>query len=337
MKAFTYLIIDNINQKWYYGVRYARGCRTTDMLSTYFTSSKFVKAAIQKYGIENFSYTIRRVFDNINAALEWEQKVLRRMRVVGRADCYNLAIGGKFPIYTEEHKQFVSDATKKKLSAIRLGKSVSNHQQRTIKIAAQKRGLVRWIIRNRKAKILKKYKVSRLLNYIDYIDTNNKKLARTRAFIVNYIENILPTIEKKAPGRKRGKQYPLSNETKKKISTANSRKVHYTSPDGTEHVVIDESSDPPIGWIRGIKNKDRSDRIRETSTGRLHDSKTKLLLSENAKRKIYFTSPDFLVLIAVYSIDDAPDGWIRGNKLKSRNDKITKYLNEVRYNENREN
>ena len=41
-------------------------------------------------------------------------------------------------------------------------------------------------------------------------------------------------------------------------------------------------------------------------------------MREKAKQKIYYTSPDLLTLIVVYDILDAPAGWIKGNKLKSR-------------------
>ena len=86
---YTYLIKCVPNNTYYYGVRYAKNCNPSDLLNTYFTSSKHVKNLIFEYGIENFEFSIRKVFNDVKLAQKWESKVLKRMNVVKRSDFIN--------------------------------------------------------------------------------------------------------------------------------------------------------------------------------------------------------------------------------------------------------
>ena len=76
--AYTYLIGWTQHQKWYYGVRYAKGAKPTDLWNTYFTSSKHVKNFRSIHG-EPDVIQIRKEFENVDHAREWESKVLRRI------------------------------------------------------------------------------------------------------------------------------------------------------------------------------------------------------------------------------------------------------------------
>ena len=49
-------------------------------------------------------------------------------------------------------------------------------------------------------------------------------------------------------------------------------------------------------------------------------------MSEYAKQKTYYTSPCLAQLRAFMPGEEIPEGWIKGNKLKSRNQKITESL-----------
>lgn len=83
--CYTYLIgWSNLNT-WYYGVRYARGCSPSDLWTTYFTSSTFVKNQRKLYG-EPDVISVRKQFgeDSYNAKL-WEDRVLARLGVI--KDC----------------------------------------------------------------------------------------------------------------------------------------------------------------------------------------------------------------------------------------------------------
>jgi hypothetical protein len=64
----------------YYGVRYAVGCNPQDFWKSYYTSSKVVCQLRDELGDPDV-IEIRKVFDNSEQAIEWESKVLRRLRV----------------------------------------------------------------------------------------------------------------------------------------------------------------------------------------------------------------------------------------------------------------
>lgn len=89
---YTYIITDNIHNKFYYGVH------STDYdpedIRQYSSSSKHLNHAIKCFGIENFSKVVRRYFTTREEASLWEHKVLRRMKVRTRKDFYNQSEGG---------------------------------------------------------------------------------------------------------------------------------------------------------------------------------------------------------------------------------------------------
>lgn len=97
---YTYLLRCNPENSVYYGVRYADDCSPEDFWVTYFTSSKTVKEKIELYGLDAFVFEIRRVFDNKESAILWENRVLTRMRVLDREDFYNKTTNKAFrPLY----------------------------------------------------------------------------------------------------------------------------------------------------------------------------------------------------------------------------------------------
>lgn len=81
------------------------------------------------------------------------------------------------------------------------------------------------------------------------------------------------------------------------------------------------------GWSLG-RRPDIREIIRKTSKGRKHTEETKEKMSSLCKKKIYYTSPCLTKLRAIQPGEEIPEGWIRGNKLKSRNQKITESLYE---------
>lgn len=87
-KPFTYLITEKDTGKRYYGVRYAKGCCTSDLGVKYFTSSKVLKPKI-KDNPNNYIFEIRRTFQSIEAAVTWEHKVLTRMDLMNDPNWYN--------------------------------------------------------------------------------------------------------------------------------------------------------------------------------------------------------------------------------------------------------
>jgi hypothetical protein len=87
---FTYLLKHLPTNKYYYGVRFKKGCHPNDLWTKYFTSSKKVKSLIKKYGKKSFIFEIRKTFKTPQQAINWENKVLKRMKVIYRNDFLNL-------------------------------------------------------------------------------------------------------------------------------------------------------------------------------------------------------------------------------------------------------
>lgn len=77
---YTYLIGWSEFNKWYYGVRFSKTCRPSDLWVTYFTSSKHVKSFREKFG-EPDILEIRKTFKTSKAARDWEKRVLIKMEV----------------------------------------------------------------------------------------------------------------------------------------------------------------------------------------------------------------------------------------------------------------
>ena len=95
MMAYTYLIGWSVHNKWYYGVRYAKGCHPEDLWVNYFTSSRHVQQARSEFG-EPDVVTVRRVFGDEVSARIWEDKVLRRLAAPRSSKWLNRHHGGKF-------------------------------------------------------------------------------------------------------------------------------------------------------------------------------------------------------------------------------------------------
>jgi hypothetical protein len=87
---FTYLIKHIPTNKYYYGVMYRKGCHPNDLWKKYFTSSKKVKNLIKRCGKKSFIFEIRKTFKTPQKALNWEYKVLKRLKVIHRDDFLNL-------------------------------------------------------------------------------------------------------------------------------------------------------------------------------------------------------------------------------------------------------
>ena len=81
MQPYTYLIGWPEHNLWYYGVRYANKCHPDDLWVTYFTSSNKVKNTIIEFGNPTIRQ-IRKTFVDHMVARLWENRVLKRMKVV---------------------------------------------------------------------------------------------------------------------------------------------------------------------------------------------------------------------------------------------------------------
>lgn len=93
--AFSYLIGWSNHNKYYYGARWARGCSPSDLWTTYFTSSKHVKAFREQYG-EPDIVQVRKVFECVDRCRDYEGRVLRRLNVLHEDKWLNKSVNGRF-------------------------------------------------------------------------------------------------------------------------------------------------------------------------------------------------------------------------------------------------
>lgn len=78
---YTYLIGWRSKDIWYYGSRWAKEARPSDLWKTYFTSSKRVKQLREELG-EPDVVEVRRVFSDSATCRAWETRVIQRMGMV---------------------------------------------------------------------------------------------------------------------------------------------------------------------------------------------------------------------------------------------------------------
>lgn len=93
---YTYKVELKSTGDFYYGVRYAKDCHPSDLWVKYFTSSKTIQSLIEQYGNDAFSVQVRKTFSDVESALDWEHRVLRK--VVNWKKCLNLHDAKSFSI-----------------------------------------------------------------------------------------------------------------------------------------------------------------------------------------------------------------------------------------------
>ena len=109
--------------KWYYGVRFAKKCCPNDLWVTYFTSSNYVKKFREEYG-EPDIIEVRKIFTCSQKAREWETKVIKRLNIVESDNWLNKTDNtnkffheGTRGDFSEEHRKNMSiSASKRKRS-----------------------------------------------------------------------------------------------------------------------------------------------------------------------------------------------------------------------------
>lgn len=89
-KVYTvYKTTNKVNGKYYIGVH-----KTSDLYDDYLGSGKYLKRAIEKYGIENFEKEIIDIFDSPEEAYTLE-KILVTFELIETGQIYNLTEGGR--------------------------------------------------------------------------------------------------------------------------------------------------------------------------------------------------------------------------------------------------
>lgn len=94
---YTYLLGWSKHNKFYYGVRYSKDADPSELWCKYKTSSKHVKNFAKKNGDPDI-VQVRKTFELKEAAIDWENKVLKRMKVVQDTRFLNATDNKAIPI-----------------------------------------------------------------------------------------------------------------------------------------------------------------------------------------------------------------------------------------------
>ena len=129
-QPYTYLIGWKEQQKYYYGVRYAKNCSPEDFWTKYFTSSPAVSAMRLTHGDPDI-IQIRKTFSTKEQARQWETRVLTRMNVVIREDFLNKNDAPAPPI----NNRVMTAETKEKIGSANRGKPKSEAHKQKIREA----------------------------------------------------------------------------------------------------------------------------------------------------------------------------------------------------------
>lgn len=114
MKGFTYILWWKDQNKQYYGVKFARNCKTECIGTTYFSSSKKVKEYWKEHG--DPVIIIDAMFTDIDEAREYEKWILDSNEVHKNDDWLNLR-ASKAILMNEDMRRRISEAKKgRKLS-----------------------------------------------------------------------------------------------------------------------------------------------------------------------------------------------------------------------------
>lgn len=130
---YTYFLHHLPTNTFYYGVKYGKNSNPNELFKSYFSSSKYVHALIEEYGVESFTYTIRKTFDNPVKARRWEERVLRRLKVVECDVWINRHYGGtNFTTLVGDQHPSKQKWVRDKISASHKNKILTEKHKRNI-------------------------------------------------------------------------------------------------------------------------------------------------------------------------------------------------------------
>lgn len=92
MKPYTYLVGWSEHNLWYYGVKYGKNADPELFWKNYFTSSKQVLSLRKILGEPNI-IQVRKVFNTQKAAINWEYRVIIRMKMITNSKWLNATSG----------------------------------------------------------------------------------------------------------------------------------------------------------------------------------------------------------------------------------------------------
>lgn len=205
---YTYHLYNRVTDQHYYGVRYGEGCHPSDLWVTYFSSSKHVKKLIKEHGIDSFDYEVRQVFDDPIEAIEWETKVLIKLKVRQRTDWLN-RIDQPGPTdprrpRSPEHRQKISENNKKRVPFM-LGRKRTDEWK---KLMSERFGGERNNMYGKKHTPEARAKITAAQTGRKYSEDSRKKMS------------LAAKAQNRDMARLRSLKKPISAETRKKMSDA---------------------------------------------------------------------------------------------------------------------
>lgn len=245
MKPYTYLIGWKNQNKYYYGVRYAKNCQPSELMITYFTSSNEVSEMIKTHGNPDI-VEVRKTFSTPGQARAWEHKVLRRMRVVestiwlNKTDNKSIApmpgvmnamygktgeLSHRFGTsHSTETRKIISEKSKKKRGNMPAGFSEK----------------MRSIVSGRKHTEETKHKIKEALTGRTFTEEHKKNISKNHADALG-IKN--PFF---------GKTHSAETKAKMKEQRSGKKWIHNTNT--SEKMLVKESEIEKfvnLGWIKG--------------------------------------------------------------------------------------
>lgn len=109
---FVYLLKFLPTGELYYGSRTAKNCQTSDLWTTYFTSSRIVEKLIEEHGKDSFEFEVRKTFKTKLEAIRYEHRLLKRVNARKNPKFLNKSNGNNKFItieHTKESRKKISD------------------------------------------------------------------------------------------------------------------------------------------------------------------------------------------------------------------------------------
>lgn len=256
-KPYTYLIGWTKLNKWYYGVEYGikKVANPKNLWSTYFTSSVLVKKVREEFG-EPDIVKVRRIFNNKEQAIKWENKVLIRLKVIKKTFFLNKnhsmgppsLVGDNNPSKRPEVRVKLSEkALQREKYSEEILEKVSNTKLR--------KNIINFFL-NKKYKYLKANSsiglITRLNKYKNVLIKTNKSFKYTLIMLDRLILKCENYTKKEYPknrkGTKRGKMPNISKALKLK------KNIWCTNIETKENKMC-SIEEIPDGWIRGMSKK----------------------------------------------------------------------------------
>lgn len=94
---YTYKLIFKPTGQYYYGVRYAKNCNPSDLWDKYFSSSKHIHNLIKEFGLNSFIVKITKTFTNKEDAINYEHKILTRVKADRNGKFINKTVSKAIP------------------------------------------------------------------------------------------------------------------------------------------------------------------------------------------------------------------------------------------------